>query len=66
MDEMSITVPCPECRKSTLKSLVELEGSDKVICPFCGGVTDLTKEYWRTAIRNARQIAEQIKPKQPR
>ncbi len=63
MDEMSITVPCPKCRKSTLKSLMELEASNEVICPYCGGRTDLTKEYWRTTIRNARKIADQIKPK---
>jgi len=63
---MKITVACPECHKSTLKELVELEASNEVICPHCRGVTDLTKEYWRVALTKAREALNEIESKSPR
>ena len=63
MADMSISIPCSECRKSTIQLLSDLEASDKVICPFCGAYTDLTKEYWQAALRDARKAADEIEPK---
>jgi endogenous inhibitor of DNA gyrase (YacG/DUF329 family) len=63
MADMRITVPCPQCHKSTVKPLSELEACNSVTCPSCGTVIDLTKYEWRVALRQARESAEQIIPK---
>jgi DNA-directed RNA polymerase subunit RPC12/RpoP len=63
MKSMKITVPCPECRKSTLKPLVELETANEIVCSYCGNRIDLTKKYWQVALREALDAADKIKPK---
>jgi hypothetical protein len=63
MGDMSISVPCPKCRKSTIKMLSDLEMSSSVVCPSCGGITDLTKQEWRAALLKAREAADEFDPK---
>ena len=63
MGNMQITVPCPKCHKATMKMLSELEASNSVVCPYCGGITDLTKQEWRAALLNARKAADEFDPK---
>jgi hypothetical protein len=60
MADMQITVPCTKCRKATLKMLSELETTNSVICPHCGNVENLTKQYWRDALANARKAANEF------
>lgn len=63
MKSVKITVPCPKCRKSTVKPLVELEISKEIVCPFCGNSIDLTTKYWQVALRQALDAANKIEPK---
>jgi hypothetical protein len=62
MRDMQICVPCPNCGAYAMTMLSVLEKSDSVICP-CGGVTDLTKPYWRKTLRDARKSADEFDSK---
>lgn len=55
MSDMQIAVPCSKCSKATMKMLSELETSNSVVCPNCGAVEDITKQYWRDALADARK-----------
>ena len=45
-----------------MRMLSILEQSERVFCP-CGGVTDLTKPYWRKTLRDARKSTDEFDPK---
>jgi hypothetical protein len=59
MRDMQICVPCPKCGAYAMRMLSILEQSERVFCP-CGGVTDLTKPYWRKTLREARKSADEF------
>ena len=69
LSKVTITVPCDmdQCRKSTLKPLSELIGSNSVTCRWCGAPIDLTRPYWQAALRKAVELGvegEVITPRQ--